>query len=240
MKRLFLVTLILILSIQFNTIAFAQIPSGDQLEKINEKVDELKDKVASKVAQLNLVEKRGIIGTVDKVTATQITLTDLKNNTRIIDLDELTKFSSEDNSSFDISDIKPGTQLSVLGLYNKDSERLLGRFINEISIPVFLTGVITDTNEDDFTITIVTVSGEKYLIDIERVTKSFSYADGDLETSGFSKINVGENVIVTGFKNTKEKNRITASRFIHLPGIPKDPNVKFEIQKQSPTITPTP
>lgn len=226
-------------SLQFSSISSAQLPSGDQLEKINEKADELKDKVASKVAELNLVEKRGIVGIVEKVDANQITINDLRNNTRIIDLDELTKFSSEENNSFNISDLKQGSQIYVLGIYNKDSRRLLARFINDVTIPIFINGVIFEANEDDFTMTVVTVDGTKYLIDIERITKSFSYIDGDLETSGFSKIVLGENIVISGYKNTKEKNRITASRLIHFPGVPKDPNIKIEIQNLSPTPTPT-
>lgn len=238
MKKMFFITALLIFSLKFSNISYAQLPSSDQIQKINEKVDELKDKVASRVAELNLVEKRGIVGVVEKVEGNQITINDLKNNTRIIDTDELTKFSSEDNSSFDISDLKKGSQISILGIYNKDSQRLLARFVNDITIPVFINGVISQANEEDFTLTVVTVDGTKYLIDIERVSKTFSYVDGDLETSGFSKITSGENVVLSGFKNTKEKNRITASRLIYFPGVPKDPNIKIEIQTPSPTPTP--
>lgn len=238
-KLFFLITLILF-SFNFSSNSYAQLPSGEQLEKINEKVDELKDKVASRVAQLNLVEKRGIVGIVEKIEGTQITINDLKNKTRIIDTDELTKFSSEENDSFDISDLKEGSQISVLGIYNKDSQRLLARFVNETTIPIFINGVISESDEEEFTLTVVTADGAKYIVDIERVSKTFSYVDSDLETSGFSKINSGENVIVSGFKNEREKNRITASRFIHFPGIPKDPNIKIEIQSPTSSTTPTP
>ena len=114
------------------------IPTKDEIEKISDKVDALKDKVASRVAQLNLVERRGIIGIVEDVSDTQITIIDLNDKTRIIDVDELTKFSSEDDNSFGISDIKKGSKISALGLYNKESRRLLARFVNEKNIPLFI------------------------------------------------------------------------------------------------------
>lgn len=239
MKRIiFLISLALIF-FQSSNLSFAQLPDSDQLQKINDKVDELKDKVASKVAELNLVEKRGVVGTVVSVDANQITLNDVFNNDRIIDVDELTQFTSDNNSSFNISDLKKGSQISALGIYNKDSQRILARFINSTSIPIFLSGVISEINQDDFTITILTEGGTKYLVDVERVTKSFSYIDENLESSGFSKLTIGENVLVSGYKNAKEKNRISASRLIDFPGVPRDPNVKIEITTASPSLTPS-
>src|SRR3990167_5640769 len=86
--------------------------------------EQLITNIASRVAQLKLVEKRGIIGTVTNVTNTQITLSDIQNNTRFIDVDELTKFTSaKSKETFGISDITKGTTLGILGLYNKDSRR---------------------------------------------------------------------------------------------------------------------
>lgn len=242
MKKIIFTIILVLAASLFPKYSYAQLPSGDQLEKINEKVDELKDKVASKVAQLNLVEKRGIVGTITKISNNQIVLNDLDDNSRIVDIDELTKFSSEDDNTFNnISDLKNGMQLSVIGIYNKDSQRLLARFVNQISIPVFISGVISDVNQTDFSIVVSTEDGEKHIIDVERITKTFSYTNADLQTSGFSKISAGQNVIVSGFINTKDKKRITASRLIYFPDVPKDPNVKVEIPTSVPsTPTPTP
>ncbi len=239
MKKIVTTVIILFLTSSLFSLTHAQtLPSSDDMDKINEKVDELKDKVASRVAELNLVEKKGIVGVVEKVSSNQITINDLKNKTRIIDIDEITKFSSNENSSYELSDIKKGSQISALGLYNKDSRRLLARFVNEVSIPLFVSGVVTSVNEENFTITLTTQEEKKYIIDIERVTKTLIYKDGDLTSSGFSKISPGENTIVSGFENLKEKNRITASRLIIFSNIPQNPNVKAALQSLSPTPTP--
>ncbi len=216
------------------------IPTSDEIEKISDKVDALKDKVASRVAELNLIERRGIIGVVEDVSDTQITVNDLNNKTRIIDVDELTKFSSEDDNSFGISDIKRGSRIAALGLYNKESHRLLARFVNEKNIPLFLHGVISETDEDKFTVTLLTEDGKEYVVDIEKITKSFSYNDGELETSGFSKIEKMQNSIVIGFLDPKENNRLTASRIITFPDLPKNPKIQVVDNETKSTPTPTP
>src|SRR5260221_6373171 len=83
--------------------ALSPTPAPNSLEQ---QISNLKDKIASRVAQLKLVDKRGIIGNVTDVTQNQITVSDVKGNTRYIDVDELTKFSSPSaKSSFGISDI---------------------------------------------------------------------------------------------------------------------------------------
>lgn len=226
---------------QTNPPARNAIPTSDEIEKIASKIDLIKDKVASRVAELNLVERRGIVGIVEDTSDTKITVTDLNDKIRIIDVDELTKFSSEEDNSFGISDIKKGSKISSLGLYNKESQRLLARFINEISIPLFLHGVISEIDQDEFTVTLLTEDGTTYTIDIEKITKTFNYDDGELASSGFTKIKKSENAIVLGFPDPKKTGRLTASRIITFPDIPSNPKVQKidDDTKSSPTPTKT-
>lgn len=224
---------------QSKTLSKNAIPTKEEIEKITNKVDALKDKVASRVAQLNLVEKRGIIGIVEDTTDTQITITDLNNKTRIIDVDELTKFSSDEDNSFGISDIKKGAKISAIGLYNKESHRLLARFVNDINIPLFLNGVVSEINDEEFTLNLITEEGTNYTIDVERITKTFIYNDGELVSSGFSKIKKADNAIVIGFTDPKKENRLTGSKIITFPDLPSNPNIPIidEETKSSPTPT---
>jgi hypothetical protein len=60
-------------------------------EKLDEQINELKEKIASRVSELKLVEKRGIIGTISDVSSTKITLNDSDGKTRFVDVDEITK-----------------------------------------------------------------------------------------------------------------------------------------------------
>lgn len=229
MKKLFLIPVVTILMIP--SFSFAQTTGNNNEDNL--KVDQIKDKVASRVAELNLVEKRGIVGIVESVEENEIRLTDLNDKTRIIDVDELTKYSSEEGA-FDLDDIKPGTKISTIGLYNKDSEKLLARFVNEISIPLFLNGVVSNTDDENFTFTLLTENEKKYTVDVENITKSFIFSDGELETAGFSKIPTLKNVLVIGYENPNSENRITASRVIIFPEIPKNPRIEIDETEVTP------
>ena len=239
MKRIFLIIIFLLLTIapKISLAAALDANSNSPADSINQQIDQLKDKVASKVAQLKLVEKMGVIGTVTSATNTQIIINDVNDKARIIDVDEITQFSSDNNNSYDISDIKKGSKISVLGLYNKDSERLLARFINEVSIPLFLNGVISGKDTVNYTLNLSTSDGTNYTVDVEDVTRTFEYRDGDLTEAGFSKLGTMQNAVVVGFPDPKQKDRITASRIITFPDTPRDPGIK--IVEQSPSPTPT-
>ena len=231
MKKLFI--LLAFLFILLPSTGFAQTENDDVTEttKKTTNIDQIKDKVASRVAELKLVEKRGIVGIVESVKGNQIRITDLNENTRIIDVDELTKFSSSDNNNFDLSDISKGSKISAIGLYNKESERLLARFVNEISIPEFISGVINNINDDDFTINLTTQKGKKYILDIEKTTKSYLLTNGDLETAGFSDYQSQQNAIIIGFKDPKDENKLSVSKIVILPILSKNP--KANVQKTS-------
>lgn len=192
-----------------------------------EQINNLKDRIASRVAQLNLVEKKGFIGKVTDISETQLTLVDMSSTSRIVDVDELTNFSSPSaKSSFGISDISKGTSIGVIGLYNKDSRRLLARFVDVLNMPQVITGGILTIDSDAFTFTVATQSNDPANIDVENITKTVSYTKtGGSVKAGFSKLAVGERVQIVGYPDVKNKNLIIASRILLLPGLPVNPKI---------------
>ena len=163
-------------------------------------LEKVANEIASKTAQLNLVEKRGIIGTVTDSSSTQITLTDLNGNIRFVDVDELTKFSSPSSNSYGISDITNGTLLGVLGLYNKQSQRILARDVNvESPFPTVIYGTVSDVDKTNYELTIAKENGQKVVVEIQDVTRTSSFSAGTLSKSGFSKTQTGETIVAIGF-----------------------------------------
>lgn len=209
-------------------VASAEAATPTPENKIQEIRDQLITNIASRVAQLKLVEKRGIIGKVTDVTNTQITLIDLQNNTRFIDVDELTKFSSPNaKEAYGISDIAKNTTLGILGLYNKESRRILARFVNEITIPFIIHGGVARIDNENFSINITTEEGKQITVDVENLTRSYSYTQTDgYIRSGFSKIKENYHIIVGGVLDIKDKNRMIATRIIFFPEIPISPKSK--------------
>lgn len=214
-------------------------PSGNQIpesEEEIERVQRIKDIVASKVAELNLVEKRGIIATITESSNTKIKAVDNKNNDIEIDVDELTNFDFEDED-FGISDLEVGLIYSFVGLYNKDSEKLLARFISQPnSIPDYLNGAISKINEADFQIDVVDAEGKTSTIDIEKSTGTMLIDDsGELKKSGFSSLVVGQKIIVVGFST--DEDTISSTRIIHFIQIPPPVEVIANLKSETSIAT---
>lgn len=208
-------------------------------ENISNQINQLKDKIASRVSELNLVEKRGVIGTVTDVSSSKITLTDNTGSTKQIDVDEITKFSSSlVKGTFGLSDITKGTKISVLGLYNKQTKRILARFVRTSIDPIFVTGAIATTDPKLIMLSLKTTEGKSAKIDVVPTTKISSYTKTGLVSKlTFLSLNIGDRVIVIGYPDKKDTSLTVASRLIVLPDVPKDPNIDIEIP--SPTVAPT-
>ena len=208
-------------------------------QKNSDLINNLKDRIASRVAQLKLVERRGVIGKVTAVTDTQITLEDVRNNTRFVDVDELTRFSSPSaKGSFGISDIKKGTTLGILGLYNKQSKRILARFVNVLILPVHIHGVVTKIDKQNFITQIATEGAQQIFIDIETSTRTSSYTKADgLKRAGFSKVTKGERITVIGFPDSKKPDHVIATRIILFSELLPNPKINVPSESATPTVT---
>ena len=225
--------------------AYAVTPTPTQdtstQQKLDKQINQLKDKIASRVSELNLVEKRGIIGTVEEVKGNQITLTDRDGNTRYIDVDEITKFSSPTTkTNFGISDLTKGTQVSALGLYNKQSKRILARFVDEYVVPTRVSGVISEVDKKNFQASVATSASKQTTIDVGSSTIITSYTkDAGEVKSGFSKLTNGDRVFVVGYPDKKDPSLLVVSRMVILADAPKNPAVNVESPTTEPTLGPT-
>jgi hypothetical protein len=202
-------------------------------DKTTEIRDQLITNIASRVAQLKLVEKRGIIGKVDNVTNTQITINDSQNNTRFVDVDELTKFSNPGiKGAFGISDITKDTTIGILGLYNKESRRILARFVSVITTPIVIHGGVSAIDKDDYSLSITTEEGKQMVVDVENLTRTYSYTQKEgLAKSGFSKIKENFNIIVVGVLDKNDESKLTATRITFFPEIPSSPKVNSVLER---------
>ncbi|HSD98856.1 MAG TPA: DUF5666 domain-containing protein [Patescibacteria group bacterium] len=229
-----------VLSMQSVFAATTPTPTAS-VSQSEQQINNLKDRIASRVAQLNLVEKKGFIGTVSDVSETQITLTDMQGADRIVDVDELTKFSSPSaKSSFGISDISKGQLVGVIGLYNKDSRRLLARWIDVLKLPQIFSGAVLTVDKDNFTFTIATVDNQSIAIDVENITKTNAYTSAaGVAKSGFSKLSPGIRVLVVGFPDAKNKNLIVASRILVFPDLKSNPKITLINPTDIAPITPS-
>lgn len=216
------------------------LPSKNQISSDSadlEKIQRIKDIVASKVAELKLVEKRGFIGSVKDISGMQLTIIDVKGNVRKIDVDELTKFAFSDKTSSGISDMEKGKSYSFIGIYNKESERLLARVINNVSsIPVYFEGAILSVDAKNYQLTAVNEKGDKKTIDIQSSTKtSLGSTNGDLQKSGFSKLSTNDRILAIGFWDKKDTNLLSTLRIIHFKDVPPSKQMQSHVTVPSTT-----
>ncbi len=218
MKKYILIILAALLTTTISTQALAVgTPTPTDSTSLLQKVA---NEIASKTAQLNLVEKRGIIGTVTDSSSTQITLSDLNGNIRFVDVDELTKFSSPSSTSYGISDITKGSLLGVLGLYNKQSRRILAREVSVQSpFPNVIYGAISNIDKKNFELTITKENEQKVVIEIQDITKTYSFSAGTLSKSGFSKMQIGQTIIAIGFSDKQDSNKTLGTRITLLSDV---------------------
>lgn len=235
MKKIFFNITFAVFFLIFTSAVYAATPTPTstetKAEKLESQINELKERVASRVAELKLVEKRGIIIKVTEASSTQIQGEDINGNIRFVDVDEFTEFSSGSIDSFGISDIEEGDTLGVLGLYNKNSNRILARFVNTMSFENRFYGSVSNVNKEDFYIVVAGSDNVSTTVDIEKTTETTKFTKEDaLEKSGFSEIEPGQRVIVTGFEDKSDAKRIIAERVIIFLDIPLDSKYALSLQ----------
>lgn len=232
MKKSSIIFLLVLLAILTFVVS---IQAADTPTPTSSLLQQVANEIASKTAQLNLVEKKGIIGTVTDSSGTQITLSDLNGNVRFVDVDELTKFSSSSSNSYGLSDVTKGTMLGVLGLYNKQSRRILARDVTVMGpFPTVIFGETTDIDKTNYEITITKQDGQKVVVEIQDITKTYSFSAGAIAKSGFSKTQNGETIVAIGFPDKQDPNKILGTRIIFLP----DVQTNFAVILQ-PSLNPT-
>jgi len=238
-KSILIISVVLFLSLITKTYAADPTPSPTSAA-LNSQINQLKDKIASQVSKLNLVEKRGIIGTIQAVSNNQITINDIKGNVRYIDVDEITKFASGSTASFGLSDLKKGMMVSAFGIYNKDSQRILARYVNTATVPTRYAGEITQIDGKNFNVTIMTTDQKTVKVEIDTTSTIDSYTiGGDLTKYGFSKLNVGNRVFVTGYPDKKDATLLIADRMIVYLDAPKDQTIQIITPTTVATVAPT-
>lgn len=177
----------------------------------NHKISDLKERIASKVAELNLVEKRGFLGQIASISATRIVLTDLQDRTRIIDTDELTKSSK--TGDFSPSSFGDGDTIAAFGIYNKNSRVLLARFLDTQRILKRVFGEVTVRSDRDFSFSVKDDKGQKHEISFEKTTIANVWENGKLTKIGFSKIKTGQRIFVVALESGE------AMRLTTFPGL---------------------
>lgn len=201
-------------------------------------LNELKQRLATKVAELRTVVKRAMYGTVKSVSVASATVETSTKEIKI-ELEDTVKVAqmiSGKRTTLTTDDISVGDPMTVFGTYDETLDLLKAQyiFIESATVTKHISGTVTEVDTKNFSVTVNTPEGRTVVIDIEKITKSSAWNKTDgIAKSGFSKIAVGDTVHVAGAIEPKKEDHISAIRILDIG------NVSGVIPTLTPTTTPT-
>lgn len=207
--------------------------TGEKNEEQGSKIDDLKDRLATKVAELRKLQKQAITGTVKEVSVATMSI-ETKTKTIKIDLvDDLpvVQFIKGVRTKLSIEDIAENDIVTVFGSYDSTLDVLSpGLVFIQNTLPVRIHGIIKSIDSDGGTFVLSHHDGTELTIDVQSTTKTerWSSIDG-ITKSGFSKLAVEDKVHVTGSYAPKSTTTIKATKVVSLGSL----------QLTDPTLTPT-
>lgn len=210
------------------------------------KLDDLKDRLATKVAQLRQLTKRAVYGKVKAVSVSTFTVETKTSDIKIELTDDITvvQFLKGKRTELKTENIEQGDEVVVFGDYDSGLELLKAKFVFiQGALPQRISGVVTKTDAKAFTITIRTNKDETYIVDFERTTTTNKW-DNEKETSakiGFSGIVTGDTIHVLGTPVSGKTNQLSATRILSLGNLTGEtPTPTPEEEEVTPTSKVTP
>ncbi len=214
-------------------------PSAKPGSERQEQIKELKDRLATRVAELRQQMRRVLTGEIKTISGKNLTLT-TKQGDKIVVTDEQTIFiqlGASGRKEINFSNLKAGQSISAFGLYDETKGQLAAKVIISKVLPLNFNGKITEIDISGGTISVQTPKNGSYIVDIENYTKiSVWDKDKGIQKYGLSKLKVGDRVHINANQPTKstENNRVSANRILVLPG-----NATGIVSSPKPTASPT-
>jgi len=206
-------------------------------------IDDLKERLATKVAELKQSQRQAIYGTIKSVSVSTFTVETATKDLKIELTDDIKIFQKIKGirTELKIENLEKGDIVTVFGEYDATLELLKAKvvFIQSAG-PIRIAGIITEVNKTDYTITILTADTKTYTIDFETITKTSVWNGKELQKGGFSKLIVGNIIHVTGSAVAKQENRVSAARITNIIGSDTQTVTPTEkVASPSATIKPT-
>lgn len=202
------------------------------------KIEDLKDRLATKVAELRQTSRRALYGTVKSTSITSFVVETKTKDIKIELMDELKviQYLKGKRTVLTSEDIAKDDLVAVFGEHDATLDLLKATIVVIHSpSPARISGTVSARDDTEFTLTITTPQGQTMTIDIEKATKTFAWdrQKKEIVKSGFSKIMAGATVHVVGFPVPKKEQRLSADRILDLGDLTAPAN-------QATQLTPTP
>lgn len=196
--------------------------SSESATVVEPEIQDLKEKIATKVAELRKKNQKAVAGHIDSIKGAVIMATSADASEYEVKLDEsLTKTYQIGTGYKEIksSDLKKGDYIIVTGpMLDKTID---ANVIYRDEQYVVMSGKVTEVDKTDFFLKVTTTSKDNVTIDIETKTlqQLLNIKTLQPEKTVFSKIKEGDTVHFAAKKDIKvtEENRYSALRVLIIP-----------------------
>ncbi len=185
-----------------------------------EKIKALKEKLATKVAEIRETQTRGYFGEIAGLSKTSFTLVTTKGEVKVR-FSEDTKLVKLDGKKVEIEakDLANALSATLLGLFDPETDQLNAKVILLQSQPKHLYGEITAIDKEDTILTLRRNEGDPVELVYEKTTSSQEYDPNkkSLSKSGFSRIAVGDRLETWVKPSEDDTQKMSLMRVLRLP-----------------------
>ncbi len=203
----------------------------------DDKVKNLKDKLATTVAQLREDQTRGFYGDISALSKSSFTLSTIDSEIKVrFNEDTLVFKSTDKRTDATIGNLKNGLTASVMGLFDKDTSIHTAKVILLQVLPHRYSGQVTQVDKTNATLTLKTTIGKDMTFDYEKTTRAveLQISDKKLVKSGLSRINNGDRVEIWANVSEDDQQKNKAVRLVRIP------KELFDDKANAVAVSPTP
>jgi len=213
-------------------------PTTDKAKQI----EDLKERLATKVAQLRQTQPRAVTGIVKSITVSTATIeTDTKDlKLELTDDIKVIQYLKGVRTKLSLDSLAKGDRVVIFGEYDTTLDLWQAKLILIYTqTGERVSGTITNVDKVGYTLTLATSEKREYVIDIEKNSKTNSWDKvNGITKSGFSKLTVGDTIHVLGVAVPKKENRLSAVRILDLGNLTGAPT-PLPTATETPKISPT-
>ncbi len=179
---------------------------------LQKKIDDIKERLATKAAELTHFELRVSEGTIKTVSVASITVETSTKELKLELPDEVkvVQYLKGKRTMLTTEDLSKNDYVVIFGEYDTTLDVLKPSVVFiQGSRPVRITGEITNVNAKTYTLTVQALDGTEYTLDYETSTKTSQWTQNGKELTkiGFSKLIKGSVITATGFSDARMINK---------------------------------
>ncbi len=186
-----------------------------------DKIKSLKERLATKVAEIRENQKGVVWGTIKQSRNTELTLVTNKEDVIVVFNEDDTiikEITTGKLTETTIKAIKPNLHATIFGLIDAQEKKVDAKYILLKSQSIAVVGIVTEKDAAANTVNVKTVTNELYIVDVEATTRINTFSGDKITKSGFSKISEGDRVHIRGVPQTSgDEKKIQATSALHIP-----------------------